>query len=175
MPRFAARRLLAGLLLAPLALTACGSGTSSPPTTAPPGMLSKAATISQIDAVCKDTDAKLSALPQASGRDDYASLLTDFTSTVTLFNSYFAQVQPLVEQSVDRDRLTTKWLAVEKSDFAASQPIIEQMIQALQAKDDSAISAAQSKLNKAPDHTDEIISFFRSYGLKDCATMQGAT
>jgi hypothetical protein len=159
----------------PLVLVAaCGGSRSTATSSAslPPGTMSKAVTITQLDAVCKATDAKITALPVAKGRSDYPALLSDFTGTLAIFQAYFAQVQLLVDQSVDRARLTSKWLALEQGDFAVSQPILEQMVQAIQAKDDASIAAAQKKLSAAPDHTDEIISFFRSYGLKDCVTMQ---
>jgi hypothetical protein len=177
MPRQTARRgLLVGLLVtAALAVAACGSsGGPAAPTTAPPGMLTKAQFVTQADAVCKDTDAKLSALPQAKDNNDYSALLTDFTSTLAIYPAYFAQAERLVAQSTDRAELTRKWLKVEEGDFAASKPIIEKIIAALQAKDDSAVTSANRKLQAAPNHTDDLIVFFKSYGLSACASLESA-
>jgi hypothetical protein len=175
-----ARRLGCAIALS-LALTtglaACStsSSSSSAPSTDAAGQLTKAATITRLDAVCLATDTKLRALPQAKNRQDYAALLTDFSSTGPIFDAYFAQVTPLVAQSVDRDKLTTKWLAVEKDDYARQQPLVNDMISALQAKNDSSISAVEKQLEKVTVHTGDIVGFFRQYGLHDCADMQSGS
>jgi hypothetical protein len=166
--------LLSVLLLVSVALGACSSSSagSSAPTTAPPGMLSKAAFISKADAVCSAANTKLTGLPRARSDTDYAALLNDFTSTLSIFDAYFTQAEALVALSTDRETLTKKWLKVEEGDFAASRPIIEKLVAALQAKDDSAVRSLDKKLQAAPDHTDQLIIFFKSYGLNACAALE---
>jgi hypothetical protein len=166
--------LVSTAVVVPLVLSSCsGSATrTSAPTTAPPGLLSKAAFIAKADAVCDAANTNITALPRAHSDSDYPALLTDFTSTLTIFQTYFAQAEALVAVSTDRATLSRKWLTVEEGDFAASRPLIERIIAALQAKDDSAVRSLDKKLQAAPDHTDQLIVFFKSYGLGACASLE---
>jgi hypothetical protein len=168
---------LALAVAAVLASSAGCAGSSSAPgaPTNSAGQLTKSETIKRIDAVCSATDKQLRALPAAKSRQDYQSLLTDFDSTTSLYTSYFAQVEPIVAQSADRDQLTQKWLSVEKADFARQQPLVDQMVQALQAKDDTAVNAAEKKLQTVSVHTEQIVVYLRTYGLTACGTMESGS
>jgi hypothetical protein len=168
-------RLLAIGLIVPLVLSGCGAAKTADPAAASAARsaaATKAVFVEKADAVCKTTDTRLSALPHAKSAKDYAALTADFAGTVTIFQSYFAAVDPLVAASPDRDELTKKWLTVEKGDFNASLPIIEKILTGLKDHDGKTISSANTKLKNAPDHTDNLITFFTHYGLTSCVDME---
>jgi hypothetical protein len=206
-----ARRLAVGLLVvAPLALTACGGSssttaastpaptsaassssaaavTSSPaggPATsggsttvtssAPPPTGAKAVFITKADAVCTTTIAKVKALPVPSGEADYTNLLANLVGTESLFQSYIDQIKVLVAQSPDKAELTSKWVSLEESDYVAAQPVLGELISALKAKDQVAVQTAGNKLDGVPDHTTEMASFLKTYGLASCAKLESS-
>jgi len=190
-PRTTRTRALTGLLLAlPLGLAACGGGGSaakSSPTasTSSPGgssaatskasgtgTLSKADFIAKADAVCSSIDTQVKDLPTPTSQTDYAGILADLSGTQSLFQTYIAQIEPLIAQSPDQAALTSNWLAVEKSDYVAALPAPTEMLQALQAKDPVAIDAAGSKLDSAPDHSADMATYLKSYGLTDCYQLE---
>jgi hypothetical protein len=148
---------------------ASGSSSSRSGATVDP---SKAAFIKQIDAVCADTDAKVSALPGPSSATDYATLQADITSTETLFNAYISKIEALVAQSPDKAALTTNWVALEKVDFNAARPHLDALVAALKAKNAAAIQAAEGALDNVSDHSEQMGTFLRTYGATDCAKLE---
>jgi hypothetical protein len=163
-------------VLAAVGLSACGgsSGTTATPasSTPSPTTLSKAEFVAKMDAVCVDFNTRIQRLPQPSGAQDYANLTAAMQGTLTLFPQYIKQAEALVDRSADKATLTTNWLSVEKSDFTALQPALKKFIADVKAKNQAALAADGSALDKVPDHSDEIAGFMSGYGLKSCAIME---
>lgn len=178
-------------VLAAAALTACGSSskdtaagqqtttttssssTPSPtPTPTPSAALSKAEFVSKMDAVCVDVTTKLQHLPQPTNEQDFTNIAASAQGTLALFPPYIKQAEALVAQTADKDSLTSNWLTVEKSDFAALQPALKKFIADVKAKNQPAVTADLKKLDAVPDHSETIASFMSGYGLKSCAILE---
>ena len=128
--------------------------------------------VTDANILCADTDTSLLALPRAVSSNDYPSLLTDYTGSISILQAYFSQLEALVARAPDQATLNSSWVSVEEGDFTATRPILERMITALRHHDDTAIRTAQSQLKSAPFHADQLYDFFSSYRLDSCATME---
>lgn len=175
-------------VLAAVGLSACGSSskdnaaapqgtgatsnTPSPTPTPSPSGLSKAEFVAKMDAVCVDFTTKVQSLPVPSDEQDYTSLSAAAEGTLKLFPQYIKQAEDLVGKSADKETLTTNWLTVEKSDFAALEPALKKFVADIKAKDQAALAADGNALDKVPDHSEAIAGFMSGYGLKSCAILQ---
>ena len=151
---------------------AAGSNTSATASPTPSTALSKAAFITQADAICTKIDAQLSALPNPAGEQDYPAMAANLEGSVALFKSYISQVQPLADQTADAAELNSKWLTLEKEDFAKAEPLVTKMIAALKAKDAAQIKAIGDQLDAQPDRSKEYAAELTSYGLTSCAKLE---
>jgi hypothetical protein len=150
---------------------AASSGAAS---TAPPATGAKAVFITKADAVCTATIAKVAALPVPTGEADYTNLLANLVGTESLFQTYIAQIKVLVAQSPDKAELTSKWVSLEDADYDSAQPVLAELITALKAKDQAAVQTAGNKLDGGADHTAEMATFLKSYGLTECAKLESS-
>jgi hypothetical protein len=173
------RQLLAGCCL-PLAMVAVLAGCSSSkkpgnfastvPSTA--GPLSKTEFISKMNAVCSALNTQRQALPQPSGLTDYTAISANLSGTLRLLPALINQADQLIGRTADKAALTTNWLSVEKSDFAAIKPIAERMVADSNAKNADKVAADGEALSGAPNHSDTIATYMTSYGLTSCATLE---
>lgn len=170
------QRLLAGGCLLVLAVTGCssskkpGSFASTLPSTG--GTLTKAEFVSKMDAVCSAIDSQRKALPQPSGLTDYPAISANLSGTLRLLPSLISQADQLIGRTTDKATLTTNWLSIEKSDFAAVKPIAERMVADSNAKNADKVAADGEALSSAPNHSDTIATFMTGYGLTSCATLE---
>lgn len=171
-----------------LSLVACGgsskksgdtgsfsTGSSTPtqsPGAGPTQALSKGEFVVNMNAVCAAVDSQRRALPTPSGLTDYPAIAANLSGTLRILPSFIAKAEGLVNQSVDKAQLTTKWLALEKSDYAATKPIAERMVADSTAKNASRVQADGAALSAAPDHSATIAQFMTGYGLTACATLE---
>ncbi len=160
-----------------LAIAGCSSSASSgspqsSAATTSPATLSKAQYVAQADAVCKSFDTKRKALPTPTAATDFAAVTANIQGTLALVPTFIAQSKALIARSADKAELTSKWLSVEQSDFAATAPLAQTALAAAKAKNATAVQQAVTKLSAAPDHSAQIASFMTSYGLSDCATLE---
>jgi hypothetical protein len=176
-----ARTALALLLAAGLVLSGCSSATNGHPTgsgapstgnSAPAGPLSKPAFLSQMNGECNEVIAKLAAVPLPSSLDDFAGIERYGALSLQLFPPYLARAKSLVARSADRAELTTKWVAVEESDYQTSAPLLTKLVAAAHAKDSAKVTSIETQLNATPDHSADIAAFMTSYGLTDCASLE---
>jgi hypothetical protein len=143
--------------------------TSTPP--APSG-LSKADFVSKANALCRKTVGKIDALPTPSGPTDYAAIVTSLEATLALFPQWLGEAKALVAQSSDEDELTSKWLALDESDFNAQKALFTRVLAAAKAKNATETAKLAGQLGQAPSHSDGIAKYLTSYGLTDCAKLE---
>jgi hypothetical protein len=143
-----------------------------PSTTA--ATLTKAEFVTKMNAVCSAVDTQRKALPTPSGLTDYPNIVSNLSGTLRLLPSFIAQADQLINRSPDKAELTTKWLAIEKSDFATTKPLAERMIADSVAKNAAKVATDGEALSSAPDHSSTIASFMTSYGLTSCAALESA-
>lgn len=159
-----------------LAVAGCSSskkpGTFASTVPSAGGTLSKAEFVSKMNAVCAAIDSQRQALPQPSGLTDYTAISANLSGTLRLLPALISQADQLIGRTADKATLTTNWLSLEKSDFAAVKPIAERMVTDSNAKDAQKVAADGEALSGAPNHSDTIASFMTSYGLTSCATME---
>jgi hypothetical protein len=170
------RRLLAGGCLLVLAVAGCSSskkpGTFASTVPSTGGTLTKAEFVSKMNAVCAAINSQRQALPQPSGLTDYTAISANLSGTLRLLPALISQADQLIGRTADKASLTTNWLSLEKSDFAAVKPIAERMVTDSNAKDAEKVASDGEALSGAPNHSDTIASFMTSYGLTSCATME---
>lgn len=135
------------------------------------GSLSKADFITQMNAVCADTDKQRNAVATPSSMTDYTGIHKYFTETLAMYQAYVTQAVTLVAKSPDAAELTEKWLKIEQSDFAVAGPYIAQLITAAAAKDAAKVSDLLNRIDQLPDHSTEYSTYLTSYGLTACATL----
>lgn len=154
----------------PQANTGTDAATSS--TTNTSTKLSKADFVAQANALCGDVLGKLQALPQPTSAADYAALSAQIRGTLELGPRYLTQARALVKHAPDPDELTAKWISIDASDFATSEPLLRQMLAAASAKDSDKVQQLATELSaKAADHSSEV-SYLKNYGLTDCAKLE---
>lgn len=153
--------------------TSTDSATGQPPTSATTGRGSaKAAFVAKANAVCKETDAKIKALPEPSGPTDYAAIIADGEASLSEFPGFITKIKAAVAESPDKDELTTKWVAADEADFAGQKPLLDKVLAAAKAHDAAQTSQYLDQLSNYKDHSAGIASYLNSYGLTDCATLE---
>lgn len=146
---------------------------SSTPAPSPsPTLLTKAEFVAKMDAVCVDFTTKIQQLPRPTDETDYANIAETLKGTLRLFPSYIKQAEALVSRSADKATLTDNWLSVEKSDFAASEPVLKKFVADVKANNRARFAADTTALGRTPDHSEAIAGFMSGYGLKSCAILE---
>ncbi|MEO6702804.1 MAG: hypothetical protein ABI140_07480 [Jatrophihabitantaceae bacterium] len=178
-------RILTGCLLLAtgIGISACGSSKSDKVATpAKPSLtvsatagLSRAEVNAKINTACSAIDAKYRQIPAPAGANDVGAIATYLQSSLALFDSYIAQVEPLVAQSPDRAALEAKWLTIEKQDTAQVKPLANKLLAAAKTHDAASIAAAEKGLDALPDHTADFISVMNAHGLTGCAKLETDT
>ncbi len=75
-------------------------------------------------------------------------------------------------RSTDKDELTTEWIAIDESDFAAQRSLFQQMLAAAVAKQDAEVEQIADRLDSMPDHSSAEARYLTSYGLTECAKLE---
>ena len=136
--------------------------------------LSRADFVTKADALCSRYHAKIDALVAPTADDDFVIMSNYFTQSVAIFDSFAAELRPLIEQSPDRATLDTQWLSIDKSDVGSAKPLIKKFSAAVKANNVRAVQQAMAKLDALPDHSDTITAFLKGYGLAACASLESA-
>lgn len=148
---------------------ASGGSSSSPSGSG--GALSKAAFVTEMNAVCSSISKTLErSLP--SSDTDYPALRAFFTETLALYQTYITQAKRLAAETADAELLNQKWISIEEADFDRAKPVLLQLIVAASNEDKAKIDQLEAQLNKLPDHSGAIAQFMTGYGLTDCATLE---
>ena len=131
--------------------------------------LSKADFITQANAACASTLAKIKTAPTPSSLTDYATIHAYMTLGLTEEPKFLDTVTKLVDRSPDKSTLHKNWIDPETASFAQQKPTVEQLDAAAQAKDASKVSTLVNKLSSFDSPDDG--SFLTGYGLTQCAAL----
>ncbi|MGI8667168.1 MAG: hypothetical protein ACR2N4_14270 [Jatrophihabitans sp.] len=181
MPTTTGRRVLclAAAVLLASGLAGCsssskdkGSFPTALPSTDSTSTLSKTDFLARMNAVCSAIDAQRKALPTPAGLTDYPNIAANLSGTLRILPAYLTQAEVLVRRSADKAELTSKWIAVEQSDFATIKPIAERMVADSTAKDEAKVSEDGEELSTVPDHSSTIADYLTGYGLTSCASLE---
>jgi hypothetical protein len=154
---------------------ATGSTSSSSSAAAPSGnSLSKEDFLTAMNADCKTTNAKIKANAAPTGPTDYDGIQKYLAVVLAERDPFYQRADALVGQTEDKTELTTKWLTPAEKMAAEQDPLFSQLVAAAKAKDDAKLTALFAQLSALDDTSDQIASFLTSYGLTDCADLEGS-
>jgi len=133
--------------------------------------LSKADFVTQANAACASTLAKVKAAPTPSSLTDYANIISFDQVALKEEAAYLKTITALVDRSPDAAELHKNWVDLDSAQFAAQKPLVEKMNAAAAAKNQSQLAAAANQVAALPDNSAKETSYLNKYGLTDCAAL----
>lgn len=122
------------------------------------------------NAACQRLEVRVRAIP-APTAGHLPTLAAYAEGLVSSYADYLAQLTPLVSRAADRAALQQQWITPQTQQFAASEPLLTQLIDAAKTGDTAGVTAIRAKLAALPDATSAIEAFQRQYGVGDCADL----
>ena len=133
--------------------------------------LTKAEFITQADALCASTLAKINAGPTPTGLTDYTAIVKADELALAEEPKFITAMTKLVDRSPDAAALHKNWIDVQNSEFTQQKGLIVQLDEAAKAKDDTKINHLVQQLGSMPDHSADAAKYLKTYGLAKCSDL----